>query len=44
MAIHKEGYPFIAIFAGVNLLAFLLAFWLGWLLRYVSGQYQRRQY
>ena len=32
MAIHKEGYPFIAIFAGVNLLAFLLAFWLGWLL------------
>ena len=32
MAIHREGYPFIAIFAGVNLLAFLLAFWLGWLL------------
>ena len=25
MPIHKEGYPFIAIFAGVNLLAFLLA-------------------
>src|SRR3954466_12424323 len=32
MAIHKEGYPFIAIFVGVNLLAFLLATWLGWLL------------
>lgn len=32
MPIHKEGYPFIAIFAGVNLLAFLLASWLGWLL------------
>jgi len=32
MAIHKEGYPFIAIFVGVNLLAFLLASWLGWLL------------
>ena len=32
MRIHREGYPFIAIFAGVNLLAFLLAAWLGWLL------------
>ena len=32
MRIHREGYPFIAIFAGVNLLAFLLSFWLGWLL------------
>ena len=32
LPIHKEGYPFIAIFAGVNLLAFLLAAWLGWLL------------
>ena len=32
MRIHREGYPFIAIFAGVNLLAFLLAWWLGWLL------------
>lgn len=32
MSIHKEGYPFIALFAGVNLLAFLLAPWLGWLL------------
>jgi phosphatidylserine decarboxylase len=32
LRIHREGYPFIAIFAGVNLLAFLLAFWMGWLL------------
>jgi phosphatidylserine decarboxylase len=32
MSIHKEGYPFIALFAGGNLLAFLLAPWLGWLL------------
>jgi phosphatidylserine decarboxylase len=32
IAIHREGYPFIALFAGVNLLAFLLAAWLGWLL------------
>lgn len=32
MSIHKEGYPFIALFVGVNLLAFLLAPWLGWLL------------
>ena len=32
MPIHREGYPFIAIFAAVNLLAFLLAGWLGWLL------------
>lgn len=32
MRIHREGYPFIALFAGVNLLAFLLAAWLGWLL------------
>jgi len=30
--IHKEGYPFIAIFAAINLLAFLLSAWLGWLL------------
>jgi phosphatidylserine decarboxylase len=30
--IHREGYPFIAIFVAVNLLAFLLAAWLGWLL------------
>lgn len=32
MNIHREGYPFIALFAAVNLLAFLLAMWLGWLL------------
>lgn len=32
MRIHKEGYPFIALFAGVNLLAFLFAAWLGWAL------------
>ena len=32
MKIHREGYPFIAIFACVNLLAFLLATWLGWVL------------
>lgn len=30
--IHREGYPFIAIFAAVNLLAFLFAAWLGWVL------------
>ena len=32
MRIHKEGYPFIAIFVAINLLAFLLSAWLGWLL------------
>lgn len=32
MGIHKEGYPFIALFVGVNLLAFLFWSWLGWLL------------
>ena len=32
MKIHREGYPFIAIFVAVNLLAFLLGAWLGWLL------------
>ncbi len=32
IAIHREGYPFIALFAAVNLLAFLFAAWLGWLL------------
>ena len=32
MKIHREGYPFIAIFVAVNLLAFLLAAWLGWAL------------
>ena len=30
--IHREGYPFIALFAAVNLLAFLFANWLGWAL------------
>jgi phosphatidylserine decarboxylase len=30
--IHREGWPFIALFAAVNLLAFLLAAWLGLLL------------
>jgi phosphatidylserine decarboxylase len=29
MPIHREGYPFIAIFVAVNLLAFLLSKWLG---------------
>jgi phosphatidylserine decarboxylase len=32
VSIHREGYPFIALFAGVNLLAFLIAAWLGLLL------------
>jgi phosphatidylserine decarboxylase len=32
LRIHREGYPFIALFAAVNLLAFLLSAWLGWLL------------
>jgi phosphatidylserine decarboxylase len=32
LRIHHEGYPFIAIFVAINLLAFLLASWLGWLL------------
>jgi len=32
LKIHREGYPFIALFAAVNLLAFLLSPWLGWLL------------
>jgi phosphatidylserine decarboxylase len=31
-SIHKEGIPFIALFAGVNFLAFLMAPILGWLL------------
>ncbi|HVV28123.1 MAG TPA: phosphatidylserine decarboxylase [Rhizomicrobium sp.] len=30
--IHREGYPFIALFVAVNLLAFLFAALLGWLL------------
>ena len=32
MKIHREGYSFIALFVAVNLLAFLFATWLGWLL------------
>jgi len=32
LKIHREGYPFIAIFVAVNLLAFLFASWLGWVL------------
>jgi phosphatidylserine decarboxylase len=32
ISIHREGYPFIAIFVAINLLAFLLSSWLGWLL------------
>ncbi|MBN9588396.1 MAG: phosphatidylserine decarboxylase [Alphaproteobacteria bacterium 64-11] len=32
LPIHREGYPFIALFAAVNLLAFLFAAWLGWVL------------
>ena len=32
MRVHKEGYPFIALFAAINLLAFLLSNWLGLLL------------
>jgi phosphatidylserine decarboxylase len=31
LKIHREGYAFIAIFAAINLLAFLFATWLGWL-------------
>jgi len=34
--IHREGYPFIALFAAVNLLAFLLATWLGWILLVIT--------
>src|SRR6201989_2970988 len=30
--IHREGWPFIALFAGMNLIAFLITFWLGILL------------
>lgn len=32
ISIHREGYAFIAIFMAINLLAFLFATWLGWLL------------
>jgi phosphatidylserine decarboxylase len=36
MPIHKEGWPFIALFAGVNLIAFWIAPPLGWLLLVVT--------
>ena len=36
MKIHREGYPFIALFTAVNLLAFLLSPWLGWILLPIS--------
>jgi phosphatidylserine decarboxylase len=29
LSIHKEGWPFIALFAAVNILAFLFSIWLG---------------
>ena len=29
LAIHREGWPFIALFAAVNILAFLFSVWLG---------------
>ena len=29
--LHREGWPFIALFAGINLLAFLISPWLGWM-------------
>jgi phosphatidylserine decarboxylase len=32
MPIHREGWPFIALFAGMNVIAFLIAMWLGVLL------------
>lgn len=32
LPIHKEGWPFIALFATFNLLGFLFSSWLGWLL------------
>jgi phosphatidylserine decarboxylase len=32
LPIHREGWPFIALFAAINLFAFLFAAWLGWLL------------
>jgi phosphatidylserine decarboxylase len=32
LPIHREGYPFIGLFAAVNLLAFLFANWLGYAL------------
>jgi len=36
LKIHREGYPFIALFTAVNLLAFLLSPWLGWILLPIS--------
>jgi len=32
MPIHKEGWPFIALFVGMNVIGFLIAVWLGVLL------------
>jgi phosphatidylserine decarboxylase len=32
LPIHREGWPFIAIFVAANILGFALAVWLGWLL------------
>jgi phosphatidylserine decarboxylase len=32
MPIHREGWPFIALFAGMNVIGFLIALWLGILL------------
>ncbi len=32
LPIHREGFPFIALFVAVNLLAFLFATWAGWIL------------
>jgi phosphatidylserine decarboxylase len=32
MPIHREGWPFIALFAGMNVIGFLIAAWLGILL------------
>jgi phosphatidylserine decarboxylase len=32
MRIHREGFPFIALFVGMNLIAFLIAGGLGWML------------
>jgi phosphatidylserine decarboxylase len=32
LPIHREGWPFIALFAAFNVLGFLFALWLGWLL------------
>jgi phosphatidylserine decarboxylase len=32
LPLHREGWPFIAIFVAANILGFALAVWLGWLL------------